>query len=186
VDDAAEQPEEVGMRSGFRWTVLAAAALALAVTAPAHAAEVEHEPFEFSGEFLFFEGCPGGYDILLRFAVSGRATLWFDEQGDLVRIKEWTKGTGTLINSEDPTKTLTGSSPVVTVWDLRNMTFTVRGMSLHNNIPGEGRVAQDTGVLVFELLSFDPETGDFETGELLHAGGKHPEFDAVDWCSMVD
>ena len=46
--------------------------------------------------------------------------MFFDAQGNLVRIKEWTKGTGTLINSEDPTKTLSGSSPVVTVWDLSN------------------------------------------------------------------
>jgi hypothetical protein len=173
-------------RSRARSVVLAAAALALALIAPAHAAVPQHEQFEFGGEGVFFEGCPGGYDVLIEFAVSGRATLFFDRQDELVRIKEWSSGTGTISNSEDPSKTLTGSSPVVTVWNLRDMTFTVRGMSLHNNIPGEGRVAQETGVVVFELLSFDLETGEFETGELLHSGGKHPEFDDVDWCSMVD
>ena len=66
------------------------------------------------------------------------------------------------------------------------MTVTVRGMSFHNNIPGEGRVAQDAGVLVFELLSFDLDTFEFETGDLLHSGGKHPAFEDIDWCSMVD
>jgi len=174
------------LRRRSRAGLAAAAALALALIAPVHAAEPLHEPFEFSGDFLFFEGCPGGYDVLIEFSVAGRATLYFDRQGDLVRIKEWTSGTGTLINSEDPAKTLSGSSPTVTVLNLRDMTFTVRGMSLHNNIPGEGRVAQDTGVLVFDLLSFDPETGQFETGELLRSGGKHPDFEDVDWCSMVD
>ncbi|MGH3339234.1 MAG: hypothetical protein ACRDPL_10435, partial [Propionibacteriaceae bacterium] len=136
--------------------------------------------------FVFFKGCPGGFDILLQFSVHGRRTVFFDEQGNVVRVKEMTKGTGTLINSEDPSKTETGSSPLTVVWDLRNMTFSIRGMSLHNNIPGEGRVAQDTGVLVFELLSYDIDTGEFETGELLHSGGKHPEFEEIDWCSMVD
>lgn len=60
------------------------------------------------------------------------------------------------------------------------------GNLIHNNIPGEGRVAHDTGILQWELVSYDPETGDFETGELLKSGGKHPDFDGIDWCSMVD
>lgn len=168
-------------------TLAAVAALLAAVAAPgALASTPQTEPFEDSGEFVFFEGCPGGFDVLIQFSVRGRRTVFFDEQGDVVRVKEMTKGTGTLINSEDPSKTLTGSSPLTVVWDLRNMTFSVRGMSLHNNIPGEGRVAQDAGVLVFELLSYDLATGDFETGDLLHSGGKHPEFEEIDWCSMVD
>jgi hypothetical protein len=135
---------------------------------------------------VFFEGCPGGYDILIEFAGRGRTTFFYDQQGGLSRVTDWAKGYGTLINSEDPSKTETGSSPNLYEWDLRDMTFTIRGMSYHNNIPGEGRVAQDAGVLVFELLSFDPETGDFELGDLLHSGGKHPGFEGIDWCSMVD
>ena len=175
-------------RAGVRQLAVALAAVAalLVAVAPSQAAKPQTEPFEDSGEFVFFEGCPGGFDVLIEFSVRGRKTVFFDEQGNVVRVKEMRKGTGTLINSEDPSKTLTGSSPETVVWDLRNMTFSVRGMSLHNNIPGEGRVAQDAGVLVFELLSYDLDTGDFEIGELLHSGGKHPEFEEVDWCSMVD
>ena len=177
-------------RAGVRRLAVAFAAvvaLLAAVAAPgALAAKPQTEPIDDSGEFVFFEGCPGGFDVLIEFSVRGRKTVFFDEQGNVVRVKEMRKGTGTLINSEDPSKTLTGSSPETVVWDLRNMTFSVRGMSLHNNIPGEGRVAQDAGVLVFELLSYDLDTGDFEIGELLHSGGKHPEFEEVDWCSMVD
>jgi hypothetical protein len=171
---------------GFISVAVAAFALAVAAIAPAHAAKPQITPYEFSGEGVFFEGCPGGYDILIEFAGSGLNKVFFDQQGNVVRIWDWAKGEGTLINSEDPTKTETGESPNVWEWDFRDMTFTIRGMSFHNNIAGEGRVAQDTGVLVFELLSFDFETGEFETGALLHSGGKHPGFEGIDWCSMVD
>ena len=174
------------MRRAFRLAASAAVVLAVALTVSAHAAPPQNEPYEFSGDGVFFKGCPGGYDILIEFAGRGRTKFFFDQQGEVVRITDWAKGYGTLINSEDPSKTETGSSPNVVEWDLRNMTFTVRGMSFHNNIPGEGRVAQDAGVLVFELLSFDLDTFEFETGELLHSGGKHPGFDGIDWCSMVD
>jgi hypothetical protein len=162
------------------------AVLTLVVTAPAQAGKPQIEPYEFSGEGVFFEGCPGGYDILVEFSGRGLRKTFTDQQGNMVRIWDWSKGTGTLINSKDPSKTESGSSPSILEWDFRNMTFTVRGMTFHNNIPGEGRVAQDAGVLVFELLSYDFETGDFEIGELLHSGGKHPGFQGIDWCSMVD
>jgi hypothetical protein len=171
---------------GFRSAAVVAFVLAFTAIAPAHAAKPQTAPYEFSGEGPFFEGCPGGYDVLIEFSGRGLNKVFFDQQGSVVRIWDWAKGTGTLINSEDPTKTESGSSPNIWVWDFRDMTFAIRGMSFRNNIPGEGRVAHDAGVLVFELLSYDFETGDFETGELLHSGGKHPEFDDIDWCSMVD
>ena len=75
------------------------------------------------------------------------------------------------------------------------MTFTIRGMSNRNVAPGEGRVAQDAGVIVWELTSItfgtDPETGDiiwdFEVGDVIRSGGKHPEWpgEGIDWCSIV-
>ena len=64
------------------------------------------------------------------------------------------------------------------------MTFTIRGMSNRNVVPGEGRVAQDTGVTVWELTSItfgtDPETADITPGlsrwaDLIRSGGRHPE-----------
>jgi hypothetical protein len=139
--------------------------------------------YEFSGEGVFLAG---GYNILIEFSGSGVNKVFFDQQGNVVRIWDWAKGQGTLINSADPMKTETGESPNVWEWDFRDTTFTVRGMSFHNNIPGEGRVAHDAGVLVFEPLSFDLETGEFEAGELPHSGGKHPGFEGIDWCSIVD
>ena len=174
------------MTRRIRLLAVTTSVVLLAAIAPAHAAPPQITPYEFSGEGVFLTGCPGGYDILIRFSGRGLNKVFYDKEGNIVRIWDWAKGSGTLINSTDPTKTETGSSPNVFEWDFRDMTFTIRGMQFHNNIPGEGRVAQDTGVLVFELLSFDFETGDFETGELLHSGGKHPGFEGIDWCSMVD
>src|SRR5206468_5411294 len=69
-------------------------------------------------------------------------------------------------NSTDPTKTETGSSPTTLIWDLTNMTFTVNGMTFHNNIPGQGRVAHDTGSITWELLSYDPVRSEEHTSEL--------------------
>ena len=65
------------------------------------------------------------------------------------------------------------------------MTFTIRGMPFHNNIPGEGRVAQDTGVRVRVTLVRLRDRR-LRGGALLHSGGKHPPFEDIDWCSMVD
>ena len=145
-------------------------------------------PYVFSGSGVQQKDCPGGYDVLIEFEGRGVTKVFRERDGSVDRVLDWAKGSGTLINSNDPSKTETGSSPNAFVWDLDKMTFSIRGMLVHNNIPGEGRVAHDSGVLVYELLSFqlDPFTFriDFKAGELLHAGGKHPE--SIDWCSMVD
>ena len=172
------------MSRSLRSAVLAAIALALGVSWPAGAVPPVMEPYEFSGSGVQQEDCPGGYDVLIEFEGRGLNKVFFDKDGSVDRVWGWAKGSGTLINSEDPTKTETGSSPNAFVWDLDKMTFTINGMLAHNNIPGEGRVAHDSGTLVFELLSFQLDPFDFELGELLHAGGKHPE--SIDWCSMVD
>jgi hypothetical protein len=172
------------MSRAFRSAVLAATVVALGVSVPAAAAPPVITPYEFSGTAVQQENCPGGYDVLVEFEGSGLNKVFFDKDGSVDRVWDWAKGSGTLINSEDPTKTLTGSSPNSIVWDLDKMTFSIRGMLAHNNVPGEGRVAHDSGVLVYELLSFQLDPFDFELGDLLHAGGKHP--DSIDWCSMVD
>jgi hypothetical protein len=179
----------------FRWATTAAAALALAAAAPVSAVEPTVQPYSFEGSGVFQEGCPGGYDVLIEFSGHGRTTFFRDASGQIVRIADWAIGEGTIINSADPTKRNTGSSPNLWEWDLTNMTFTIRGMSNRNVVPGEGRVAQDAGVIVWELNSItfgtDPETGnitwDFEVGDLIHSGGKHPTWlgEGIDWCSIV-
>jgi hypothetical protein len=179
-------PGRWAMSPKFRWFSLALLAVVVAAVAPAQAARPEKERVPFSGDAPFFS-CPDqGFDIRVRFSGTDMVTRYYDSAGTLIRVHIHSHGSGTLYNTSDPSKTETGSSPTNLTWDLRKMTFTVAGMTFHNNIPGEGRVAHDTGVLQWELLSYDPETGDFETGELLKSGGKHPAFDEIDWCSMVD
>ena len=90
------------MRRAFRLAVSAAVGLALALAVPAHATPPQNEPYEFSGEGVFFEGCPGGYDILIEFAGRGRTKFFFDQQGNVVRITDWAKGYGTLIIARTP------------------------------------------------------------------------------------
>ena len=172
------------MSRTLRSAVLAATVVALGVSAPAAAEPPVITPYEFSGSGVQQANCPGGYDVLIEFEGSGLNKVFTHKDGSVDRVWDWAKGSGTLINSEDPTKTLTGSSPRTVVWDLDKMTFSISGMLAHNNIPGEGRVAHDSGVLVFELLSFSLDPFQFVLGDLLHAGGKHP--DSIDWCSMVD
>ena len=175
--------------------VLLTAVVALAAAAPASADRPTVQPYTFEGDGVFAEDCPGGYDVLIEFSGRGRTTFFRDSTGEIVRIADWAKGEGTIINSEDPTRRNTGSSPSVWEWDLENMTFTIRGMSNRNVAPGEGRVAQDNGIIVWELTSIsfgtDPETGnitwDFEVGDVLRSGGPHPEWlgDGIDWCAIV-
>lgn len=168
----------------LRSVTLTAMVLALGAAGPAGAVPPDIEPYVFSGSAVQQEDCPGGYDVLVAFEGRGLRKVFYDKDGSVDRVWDWAQGSGTLINSADPSKTETGSSPNAFVWDLDKMTFSIRGMLAHNNIPGEGRVAHDSGVLVFRLLDFQLDPFDFELGELLHAGGKHPE--TIDWCSMVD
>jgi len=109
-----------------------------------------------------------------------------DNTGNVTRMKIHSYGSGTLVNQEDETKTETGSSPSNITVDFLARTFTVSGMQLHNNIPGEGRVAQDTGTITFPIEVSDAKAGEYtvDFDLVLRSGGKHPEF--VDWCSMVD
>lgn len=176
------------MFRALRSVTLAATVLALGVAGPAGSAPPDIVPYEFSGTAVQQEDCPGGYDVLVAFEGRGLSKVFYDKDGSVDRLWDWAKGSGTLINSEDPSKTETGSSPRTFAWDLDKMTLSIRGTTAHNNIAGEGRVAHDSGVLVFELIhfEFDPATFelDFETGELLRAGGKHPG--TIDWCPLVD
>ena len=174
------------MRRGFGSAVVVAVVLAVTVAAPAHAAKPQITPYEFSGEGVFLEDCPGGYDILIEFAGRGLNKVFVDQNGKCCSHLGLGQGLRDADQQRRPDQDGDRVEPNVWEWDFRNMTFTIRGMSFHNNIPGEGRVAHDAGVLVFELLSYDFATGDFETGELLHSGGKHPGFENIDWCSMVD
>jgi hypothetical protein len=175
------------MAGRFRWFAMAAVAILLSCGASAQAAGPEKEIFPFEGSFEPFVECPEqGFNIRIDFFGIDVVKTWRDSAGNVTRIKIHSYGTGTLVNTSDPTKTETGSSPTNITVDFLAETFTVSGMPLHNNIPGEGRVAHETGTITFPIEVIDRTTGEFEVDfdVVLRSGGKHPEF--VDWCSMVD
>jgi len=169
-----------------RWFATAAVAL-LCCVAPAQAAGPEKEIFPFEASIEDWVECPDqGFNIRIEFFGVDVVKTWRDSAGNVTRIKIHSYGTGTLVNQSDPTKTETGSSPTNITVDFTNETFTVSGMPLHNNIPGEGRVAHETGTITYPIEIIDRQAGEFEVNfdVVLRSGGKHPEF--VDWCSTVD
>jgi hypothetical protein len=169
-----------------RWFATAAAVL-LCCAASAQAAGPEKQIFPFEGSIEDWVECPAqGFNIRIEFFGVDVVKTWRDSAGNVTRIKIHSYGTGTLVNQSDPTKTETGSSPTNITVDFQAETFTVSGMPLHNNIPGEGRVAHETGTITFPIEVIDRQTGEFEVNfdVVLRSGGKHPQF--VDWCSMVD
>jgi hypothetical protein len=169
-----------------QWFATAAVAL-LCCIAPAQAAGPEKEIFPFEGSIEDWVECPDqGFNIRIEFFGVDVVKTWRDSAGNVTRIKIHSYGTGTLVNQDDPTKTETGSSPTNITVDFTNETFTVSGMPLHNNIPGEGRVAHETGTITYPIEIIDRQAGEFEVNfeVVLRSGGKHPEF--VDWCSTVD
>lgn len=171
----------------FRWLATGVAAVLISLGGPAAAAGPEKESFPFQGSIEDWVECPEqGFNIRIDFSGIDVVKTWRDAAGNVTRIKIHSYGSGTLVNQEDPTKTETGSSPTNITVDFLARTFTISGMPLHNNIPGEGRVAHETGTITYPIEVIDPKTGEYDVdfSVVLRAGGKHPEF--VDWCSMVD
>jgi hypothetical protein len=112
-------------------------------------------------------------------------TFFYDKAGNVVRYVSHSKGQGTLVNPETGV-TNTGAGPSKVTVDLRSDTVSIVGQIFHNTEPGAGRVALSAGNITFELISFDPEDRVFVAGDVLHVGGPHPNFEDIDWCSLVD
>ena len=177
------------MSQPARWiTAVATALLLLLSAAPAHAAKPEREvvPFEGTG-FPFFPCSEFGYDfdILVDFFGSDTVTTWRDSEGNVTRIKIHDYGTGTIYPDTDPTNRETGSGPINITIDFLKETYTISGQESHNNIPGEGRVAHQSGTITFRIEVLDRQTGEFEVvGDPLHVGGPHPGFENISWCEI--
>jgi hypothetical protein len=173
-----------------RISVAAATALLLLLLSgvAAHAAKPEREvvPFEGTGE-PFFPCSEFGYDfdILVDFFGSNTMTTWRDAEGNVTRIKIHGYGTGTIYPDNDPTNRETGSSPTNITVDFLKETYTISGQELHNNIPGEGRVAQQVGTITWAIEVLDRQAGEYEVvGDPLHVGGPHPGFENIPWCEI--
>ena len=171
----------------MKTTATLATSLVLALAPSAAADGPERGTFPFEGAIEDWVECPDqGFNIRLEFAGVDKALQWRDDEGNVTLLKVHSHGAGTLVNQSDPSKTLTGSGPTNITVDYLAETFTVSGISAHNNIPGEGRVAHESGTITHPIDVVDLQTGAFEIDfdVVLHSGGKHPDF--VDWCSMVD
>jgi len=141
----------------------------------------------------------GTSHVELTFRDVGTMRVYYDADVP-IKVVRFHKGTGTLWLIDDATgdvlATETGSSPSTEIFDLRAMTYTTVGTTLHNNVPGLGRVAQAGGRITYRLLSFDLATLDdpaslqFDLGDepqILFASAKSAGglFD-IDWCSILE
>ena len=141
------------MSQPARWiTAVATALLLLLLSAPSQAAKPEREVVPFEGtRFPFFPCSEFGYDfdILVDFFGSDTVTTWRDSEGNITRIKVHDYGTGTIYPDTDPTNRETGSGPINITVDFLKETYTLSGQRSHNNVPGEGRVAHQSGTITF-------------------------------------
>jgi hypothetical protein len=161
------------MRRRLRSIVAVAAGLAsLAVAAPASASPPKTERFSQSGT-SFWASCEG-FDIIVNFEFTAMMTEFYDRNGDLVRVRGWSRGTGELVNTVTG-KTETGSGPNIFFDDFRTETTSIVGLQFHNNVPGQGAVALDAGRIVI----------DWATDEVIFEAGPHPGFEGIDWCAIL-
>jgi hypothetical protein len=141
----------------------------------------------------------GTSHVELTYRDVGTLRVYYDN-GLPIKVVRFHKGTGTLWLIDDATgdvlATETGSSPSTEIFDLRAMTYTTVGTTLHNNVPGLGRVAQAGGRITYRLVSFDtgtlsdPVNLGFDLGEepeVLSASAKSAGglFD-IDWCPILE
>jgi hypothetical protein len=151
---------------------IAVGVVSLAVAASASATPPTTERFSDSGT-AFWTSCDG-FDIIVNFEFTAMVTEYYDQNGDLVRVRGFFRGTGELVNTETG-KTLTGSSPSMFFDNYRTETTTLVGLQFHNNVPGQGIVALDAGRIVI----------DWATGEVIFEAGPHPGFEGIDWCALL-
>jgi hypothetical protein len=151
---------------------LALAAVPFAFAAPAAATPPTVETFHDEGTSPW-TSCEG-FDIVVNFQVNIVERTFYDSSGAPVRIQAQIRGSGELVNTVTGASN-TGSGPIVETVDLRAGTITQVGLLFHNNLPGEGVVALAAGTITFDL----------QTDEILFSAGPHPEFDDIDWCSLV-
>jgi hypothetical protein len=163
--------------------------VAVCLPPPAHAAPPIIDRFSDSGFVENVQDCGDGTRVDIEFSFVAAAKNFFDQSGMLVRATFWSRGSGTLLLVDKDTgailATETGASPHLETLDLRTNTYAITGMTLHNNVPGEGRVAHAAGKITFEVEFFDPETFDLVLGDVIMSAGKQDEFGELDWCQIL-
>jgi hypothetical protein len=104
------------------------------------------EEFPISDEFDL--PC-GGFTVHVSYAGFGRATTYFNEAGDPIRLQIHTTVHGSAVNTSTGRSLSDDESAVVSI-DLLTGETTINGAPAHVTAPGEGIVIHDTGRIVFD------------------------------------
>jgi hypothetical protein len=163
--------------------------VAICLPATAHAAPPTIDRFSFSFSIENLQDCGDGTRVDFEDNTDATIKNFFDQSGTLVRATALFRGSGTVLLVDKDTgailATETGTGPALWTVDFRTNTFTITGLTGHNNVPGSGIVLHAAGRVTWELVSFDPETFDVERGDVIKSAGKQEEFEEVDWCQIL-
>lgn len=145
-----------------------AAVLGLAVMLVISSAASATTPVHISGtetNDLFLADC-GAFDLRDSFTTDSEGTLFFDDDGNVIRVVEHVGGSDTFYNSVTG-KSVTGTINSGEIVDLVNGTVTQNGTIGRLTVPGEGVFFFDVGKFVL----------DFEEGIVFLAGSHHAFFE---------
>jgi hypothetical protein len=115
---------------------------ALALAAPASAAEPDRERFSFDTQLGVIGHCNGA-DLVSQFHITITETVYYDREGDPARVRVHLSVPGTITN--------TGNGQTLETLGVRSITetadsFVVRGSGVHVVIPGVGTVEIEAGL----------------------------------------
>lgn len=140
--------------------------LALLIAVPVSAGPPVIETGEFDIDFVPFDPSPcPGIEIHDPEVATYRMTSFFDNQGNLVRVRTHYIGVDHLYNPLNPDVVLTGSFSGSQEFDLRTGEESVSGLPFHITVPGYGTVlvragrwsVYPSGHLAGKDSLFDPE-----------------------------
>lgn len=131
-----------------------------AMAIPAWASRPEVFPLYWTGTEVL--GDCGDFELMDDYVLEGQSLLFFDNEGDPVRIRLHLKSTDRFYNSETEKEFFGESNGVVMFLDLENDQWRFAGLQYHLNIPGVGVVLIDAGTVIF-----DPD------GNIVFEAGKH-------------
>ncbi len=166
--------------------VLATAAVPAFAAPPETTTEetiITNEPLtDFEGNTLDCADFGAAYPFnMIENAVrTDRVTTYVDKQGNPIRTQVHVKYTGSLTNSVTGYSVSDTPDSFMLVFDHRDQTLTVVGLTWSINLPGEGHVVLNAGRLVF-----DPTTGEVMFMAGPHAIGPNPDSVRL-LCSVLD
>ena len=127
----------------FALAGVASAALIAVGVAAAQTPEQSQSTFDYAGS----QDC-GAFVIEYEGAGTARETVYFDGEGNPIRIQVQAKLSETDVNTTT-LKSLVVRSVYTEVFDLVAGTFTISGMRFMSNDSGYGSALQDTGRIAF-------------------------------------